>query len=149
MHFGRRTRRIGRMIVGFLAGAVAASFFLHLSLVLWMEPAERDWSIVFSLNAPITILLGAMIIAVDSAIVALPVILLMERYQMHGWLAYVAAGILAAFVSYALLWLMRGGSAATVFAPLLLAWMAGAGAVAGLTYWIVAGRQPIATGEPR
>jgi hypothetical protein len=146
MHFGRRTRRIGRMIVGFLAGAFAASFFLHLSLVLWMEPAERDWSIMFSLKAPITVLLGAMIIAVDSAIVALPVILLMERYGMHGWLTYVAAGVLAAFVSYALLWLMRGGSAATVFAPLLLAWMGGAGAVGGLTYWIVAGRQPMATG---
>lgn len=147
MRLGPGARRFGRMIAGFVAGAIAASFFLHLSLVLWMEPAERDWSIVFSLKAPFTILIGAMIIAVDSAIVALPVILIMERRGLRSWPAYVAAGVAAAFISYALLWLVRGGSASAVPHPLLLAWMAGAGATGGFTYWVVAGRRNRGTRE--
>lgn len=126
------------MVLGFVAGAIAASFFLHLALVLWMEPAERDWSMVFSLKAPFTILIGAMIIGVDAAVVALPVILIAERYRLRGWLVYVGAGVAAALVSYGLLWLVRGGSASAAFPPLLIAWLAGAGAVGGLTYWAVA-----------
>lgn len=131
-----RARAIGRMLAGFIAGAIAASLFLHVSIMLVVQPI--DWSIVFSLKAPFTILMGAMIIAVDAAVVAVPIIIAAEYYRLRGWLVFVGAGVGAAFVSYGLLWLVRGSSASAVFHPLLLAWLAGAGAVGGLTYWAVA-----------
>ena len=79
-----------------------------------------------------------MVVAVDSAVVALPIILLARFFGVRSWIAYVAAGVIAAVLSTGMLWLLRGGDA--FFPPLVMAWLAGAGAAGGLAYWAVAGR---------
>lgn len=137
--------RFAVIVIGYIAGSLAASAFLHLLLLgasgfsVDTMPGVVAGSLAFSIP------FAALIIANFAFLPAMPIVFVAEMFALRSWLFHVLAGGMVGLAVAVLLrtqGLNRGDATAeaTAAEPRLIALVVGAGLVGGLVYWLAAGR---------
>jgi hypothetical protein len=131
-----------RSILGILLGYVAACLAAGTTQVLFViEPSGMISTLDAAAAAALLIAMSATqagTFALPFAIIAIGIT---EVFGLRGWLTYVAAGVAIAVCGY---WTVLAGDAGpTLRDDMALRAFAVSGAVAGLVYWLVAGRRAV------
>lgn len=127
-------RRMLLMLAAFMIACLAASAFLHL---LWfgpsiaaLDPAERPPAAPLYFSIPFL----AMLVGHYGFFQALVVLAVAELWEWRNWLFYALAGAVAALP------VLAGVAQQSGTLSFHAATLIGAGLVAGIAYWLVAGR---------
>ncbi|PSJ58708.1 hypothetical protein [Kumtagia ephedrae] len=138
------------MVVGYAAASLAASAFLHLTVLgaQGFTAEEAHWVALGSIYFSIPFV--ALFVAYYAFLPAAVAVVLAEYVGRRDWLTYALAGAAVGLAAAGMLW----QSGATVVdrdatdltanpmlaGPRLLALLIGAGICGGLGYWLIAGR---------
>lgn len=125
-------------LLGFLAASLAASITLHL-LIYFLTMLDGEQDVFFGMSTVFTVAAGAFVVGLRAFLPTLVVIVLAEIYRLRQWYVFTLAGGLASISSAFGFYdfrLVTSGAMSLLPLPLMIV----AGAVAGLVYWLVAGR---------
>ena len=133
-------RRLALMLVAFVASAAAVVPVVLLLIALTSPPEQPLFDSVIVEYA----FVASMLVAVLTFFPALLVVAVAEWKRQRGWLYFTAAGGLIALALLALLGFMPGlDHPGSTFGPGLFisGFLVVGGFVAGIVYWLIAGRK--------
>ncbi|MBN9272784.1 MAG: hypothetical protein J0J15_21585 [Mesorhizobium sp.] len=131
--------RLAVILLGYATASLAASAFLHVILFAWAGFEPNDAPPLLAGPLVFSVPVVALFVAYFGFVPSVVIILIGEVLGRHDWLTYAIGGgavaaIFLAFVSQA------PDAGFTVLDPRMMATVVGTGRVAGIAYWLVAGR---------
>lgn len=131
-------KRLAAIAVGYVAAALTSILVPVLLIVLLEGIEEGNWSMVFQFDWLGSFPLAVLTVMVCALVIAVPAILVAERWSLRRWFYFAAMG---AFTSTAFGLSTPRSAGWIAFNPVFLGFLATAGTAAGSVYWLLAGRK--------